>query len=70
MVLLQEPYHVLWKIGIVFVGIRYLEGIEHCIEDHSDLEEEVVLNRTNVDDIFLHQEGLFIGLEKYIEVGA
>ena len=55
MVFLQKPYNELWKSGIFLVGIGDLECVEHCIEDHPDFEEEVVLNRSDVNDVFLHE---------------
>lgn len=39
------------------------------IEDTADLEEEIVLDRSDVDDVLLHQKSAFKGLEKDVEVG-
>ena len=47
-----------------------LEGVEHCVEDNSYFQEKVVLYRSDVDDIFLHEEGFLVGLEKDVKIGS
>ena len=46
-----------------------LESLEHSVEDGPDLEEERVLDWTDVDDVLLHQKSALECLEKDVEVG-
>jgi hypothetical protein len=41
-----------------------------CIENASYFEEEIILNRSNIDDIFFHKESAVEGFEEDIEIGT
>ena len=45
-----------------------MEIIEHGVKDDSDFHEEVVLDGSNVDNIFLDEKCFFVGLEEDVEV--
>ena len=45
-----------------------LESREHAIEYDSDFDEEVILNWSDIYDVLLHQQCVFIGLEVNIEI--
>ena len=42
------------EAGVFFIRVCDLEGSEHAIKDDSDFEEEVILDWSNIDDIFFH----------------
>ena len=54
MVLLEETDDILREVRVLLVRLSYLEGVEQSVEDHSNLQEEVVLDRSDVDDVLLH----------------
>jgi hypothetical protein len=65
---LQKADDVLRKAWVLFVGMRDLKGREHAIKNHPNFQEEIILNRPDIDNIFLHQQSVLIRLEIDVKI--
>ena len=67
-IFLHKSNHKLRKTWVFLIRLCNLKTVEHCIKYNSYFHEEIVFDRSNIDDIFLHQQCFFIGFEKDIEI--
>ena len=67
-VFLHKSNHKLREAWVFFVRLCNLKTVEHCIKYNSYFHEKVIFDRSNIDDIFFHEQCFFISFKKDVEI--